>query len=146
MRLGSALFNEEHVVRNASVSGFAVVGVGINRGFVAKPIAELIGAPGLLITQGEGVHAQFWKTVQLVWLRYAIVIFINPQNQMREDLIPTVDDTVAVAAALRLVELGQRQETVRIAGLGLLGHIAEEFSAAVDLSIVVPVQRQERIP
>ncbi|MGA7216756.1 MAG: hypothetical protein WBX38_00490 [Candidatus Sulfotelmatobacter sp.] len=51
--------------------------------------------------------------MQLAWLGDAIVIRINPEQELRIYGVAFVDNPIAVAAIFRLVELGERQVSMR---------------------------------
>ena len=95
--------------------------------------------------KSEREHAQLRERVQFVRLGDAVVVLVDPQQEVREHRVAFIDDSVPVAAVFRLVELGEGQKPVRVMGLRLPSEVAEEFLAAVDFSVVVAIQRQEGI-
>src|SRR5258708_6089750 len=73
------------------------------------------------------------------------MVFVNPQEQTRKDRVTVIDDAVAVAAILGLIELGQGKIPIPVVRLRLLRKVAEQFLAIVDSAVSVAVQRQEGV-
>ena len=70
------------------------------------------------------------------------MVLVLPQPELEEDRVPRVDDTITVTAIFGPVEFGERQEAVRLRGLGLRGDVAEQLSRAINCPVAVPVERQ----
>jgi hypothetical protein len=60
------------------------------------------------VVQADGKHAQLRQGVQLVRLGDAVMIFVDPQEQVLEYVVAFIDNTVAVAAILWLIKFRQR--------------------------------------
>lgn len=103
--------DEEHVPRPASE-------LRATRVFDLRAIAELIavpvGAPRLLVIKLYRSQPEFAQRVQLARLRDAVVIHVLSQTQRVVDAVLPAYHAVGVAAMLGLVELGQRDEPVRV--------------------------------
>ena len=136
---------EKNIIRHTAVLGFAIFWVGIHHCAITELIPELISSPGFLVSQCEREDAQFGKSVQFTGLRNAVVVFVNPKQEMGEYGIAAVDDPVAVSSIFWLVEFGQGRKTIRVRGFRLLREIAEEFLPAVDLAVVIAVQSQKGV-
>ena len=99
--------HERDVKNPATIFGLAILWIGVQRRLVVEPIAVLIEEVLVVAkAQAYGVNAQFRQRVKLFGLGDAIVVLIDPQQQVREHAIPVVDDAVAVAAVLRFIEFG----------------------------------------
>src|SRR5215831_9050940 len=76
-------------------------------------VTVLVGPLRLLIIQFERRDAEIGQRVKLSGLRYAVVVRVLPESERCEDLIPSGDHAVSVPALRGLVELRERQESVR---------------------------------
>jgi hypothetical protein len=137
---------KEHVIGHAAIFRLAVERIGIQGTLIVEPVAVLIEQAAVVaVMEAERVHAQLRQRVQFVRLGDPVVVFVDPQQELREHGVPAVDDAIAVATVFRPVILSQRQVAVWVGRLTLRSKVAEKFLSVVDLAIVIEVEGQEGI-
>jgi hypothetical protein len=116
-----------------------------NPGSVSELVAVPIHSPRFAVIELDLSQAEIRQRVQLGCFGYAIVICVLPQPKARKDRIVPGYETVAVAAVLRDVKNGERQEPIFLGTGGLHGEVAEQLPSGVDRVVSVTVKSQPRI-
>jgi hypothetical protein len=117
---------KDYVVRDAAVFGLAILRIGIHGCLVVKPVAILIEKVFIVAkVKTERENVQLRKSVQFIGLGNAVVVLVDPQDQVLKHRVPLVDDSVTVAAVFRLIKLRQCQESVGIGGFRLFRDVAK---------------------
>src|SRR5262249_1345367 len=106
---------------------------------IKEQIPELIPVSRNLVIKTDRCHSQGREAMQFIWLRYAVMVLINPQQQTEEYRIPLVNDSITIAAILRFVEFRQRQEAIGGIRCCLCSVVAKQLCAVVNHTVAVAV-------
>ena len=90
----------------------------VHLGAVTEPVAVLVLAFRLLVSEVYRRDAQRRERVQLARLGDAVVVRVAPQPEQRKDAVGVVNDAVAARVATgpppdRVIKLLEREEAVR---------------------------------
>lgn len=70
---------EKYIIGPSPVPRRSLSGVGIEGPLVAELISELVRIAVVSITRGDGIYALLRQRIQLVRLRNAVVVFVDPE-------------------------------------------------------------------
>jgi len=92
---------------------------------VPKNVSVLIFVVPRVIVKRDAGEAGLGDGLQVVRLRYPILIFISPHKQVRENAISRGDKTIAISTILRQIVDSEGEKAVPVRRRGLRGEIAE---------------------
>jgi hypothetical protein len=111
----------------------------------SEDVAVTVAASRFFIGPSDSLKA-VRKALQLLRLGEAVVVSINPEQELLEDFIPGIDCTVKVSAHSGRVQIAQHLKTILKRGSpAAYTAVAEELRAVVDNTIGIVVQCQEGI-
>lgn len=112
---------------------------------ITEAVTVLVGSPRFFIVETDCIDSKLRQGVKLTWLRDAIVVCILPQAEVRKDCIAAINQTIAVTAVSRFIELSKCEKPVPVYGRRLWREVAKQFNTVVDRAVGAAVERKERI-
>lgn len=93
----------------------------------------------------DSKDTEFGQSMQFARFAAAVVIRVDPNDEVAEDAVAGIDKPVAVAPVLRIIEHGERPESIALRPGWLQCHLPKQLGEIIDQTVPVPVERQPAV-